>query len=50
MIRYPWNLDNAPLELRIKAKRLTNWKLYNETAGPQPYSIRYGEVTEPEME
>jgi DUF1680 family protein len=50
MTSYPWSLENAPIELRIKAKRLTNWKLYNETAGPLPYSIRWGEVTEPETE
>jgi DUF1680 family protein len=34
----PWNLENAPLEIRTKAKRIPEWTLYNETAGPLPYS------------
>ena len=35
---YPWTLDNAPIELVTKGKRIPEWKLYNETAGPLPYS------------
>jgi DUF1680 family protein len=50
MTSYPWNLENVPVELRTKAKRLINWKLYNETAGPLPYSIQWGWETEPELE
>lgn len=34
----PWNLENAPIEIRAKGKRIPEWKLYNETAGPIPYS------------
>lgn len=38
----PWNLENAPIEIKTKGKRIPEWKLYNETAGPLPYSmIRY---------
>jgi hypothetical protein len=38
----PWNIANAPIELRAKGKRIPEWQLYNETAGPLPYStIRY---------
>jgi hypothetical protein len=38
----PWNLTNAPIELKAKGKRIPEWQLYNETAGPLPYStIRY---------
>lgn len=38
----PWNLANAPLQLKTKGKRIPEWGLYNETAGPVPYSpIRY---------
>lgn len=35
---YPWNLANAPVELKAKAKRIPEWQLYNETTGPLPYS------------
>lgn len=36
---YPWNLDNAPVKIKIKAKRIPSWKLYNDMTGPIPYSI-----------
>lgn len=36
--RHPWNLENAPVELITKGKRIPEWQLYNETAGPLPYS------------
>ncbi len=35
---YPWNLENAPIVLRTKGKRIPEWQLYNETAGPLPHS------------
>ena len=39
---HPWNIVNAPVILSLKAKRIPEWQLYNETAGPLPYStIRY---------
>ncbi|MGN6533882.1 MAG: hypothetical protein ACTHK0_19230, partial [Ginsengibacter sp.] len=39
---YPWNINNAPIEIKAKAKRIPEWQLYNETSGPLPYSpIRY---------
>jgi DUF1680 family protein len=39
---YPWNIANAPIELKAKGKRIPEWQLYNETSGPLPYSpIRY---------
>lgn len=33
-----WNPENAPVELKVKAKAIPNWKLYNEMAGPLPFS------------
>lgn len=39
---YPWNLQNAPLILKVKAKRIPSWGLYNDMAGPIPYSNIYG--------
>lgn len=35
---YPWNLENAPIEIKARAKKIPQWKLYNDMAGPQPYS------------
>ncbi len=35
---YFWNLANAPIEIKARAKKIPNWKLYNQMAGPQPYS------------
>ena len=34
----PWTLDNAPLSIIVKGVRLPHWKLYNEMAGPIPWS------------
>lgn len=34
----PWNLAAAPIEIKVKGRQLPNWKLYNDMAGPQPYS------------
>src|SRR5690606_3124956 len=28
--RYPWNLENAPINISTKAKRIPSWQLYNE--------------------
>lgn len=38
---YPWNLDNAPVLIRTKARKIPSWQLYNEMAGPLPFSITY---------
>ncbi len=42
--KYPWNLDNAPIVLRTQAQPIASWGLYNEMAGPIPYSITYHKV------
>lgn len=47
---YPWNLQNAPVRIKTKAKRIPSWKLYNEMAGPIPYSITSSLETEEEEE
>lgn len=39
---FPWNATNAPVQIRTIARRVPNWTLYNESAGPLPYSIAYG--------
>lgn len=46
----PWNLANAPIEIKTKAKLIPEWKLYNETAGPLPYSTIEYLKKEPEIE
>ncbi|WP_461107598.1 beta-L-arabinofuranosidase domain-containing protein [Spirosoma koreense] len=50
LARYPWNLDNAPSEIRLKARRIPSWQLYNEMTGPIPYSITYGMVSDKDEE
>lgn len=34
----PWNLKNAPIEIKTKGKRIPFWKLYDNMAGPLPPS------------
>jgi hypothetical protein len=45
---YPWNLENAPVEIHTKGKRIPEWKIYNGSAGPLPYSVQYQAETLPE--
>ena len=40
---YPWNLENCPIEIKAKAKRIPHWTRYNDNAGPLPYSDVYWE-------
>ena len=47
---FPWNQENAPLSIKTKGKRLPSWKLYNESAGPVPYSKIYNMETASEEE
>ena len=36
--KYPWNIKNAPIEIKVAAKKINEWKIYNDTPGPIPYS------------
>jgi hypothetical protein len=38
---YPWNLQSAPVEIKVKGIRIPWWGLYNEMAGPIPFSTVY---------
>jgi len=38
---YPWTSAAAPVVIHAKARRLPDWTLYNESAGPTPYSPIY---------
>lgn len=35
---YPWSTADAPVSIKVKAKRIPEWQLYNQMAGPLPYS------------
>lgn len=39
---YPWNPESAPIEIKVKARRIPSWNLYNGMTGPIPYSVMYG--------
>lgn len=47
---FPWNLENCPVVIKTKALRMPSWQLYNEMAGPVPYSISYGAETAKDAE
>ncbi|MCX6216292.1 beta-L-arabinofuranosidase domain-containing protein [Spirosoma sp.] len=47
---FPWNPTNAPSEIRVKARRIPSWQLYNDMTGPIPYSLTNGLETEKEEE
>jgi DUF1680 family protein len=34
----PWNLADAPIEIRTKGKQIPEWQLYQNSAGPLPAS------------
>lgn len=38
---YPWNQENAPVEITTKGVSIPFWTLYNGSAGPLPYSEQY---------
>ena len=44
---YFWNLENAPVQIKLKARQIPQWKLYNEMAGPLPYSVSYSVTPQP---
>jgi DUF1680 family protein len=48
--KYPWNTENAPVEIKTKGKRMSQWQEYNGSAGPLPYSPQYQIDTAPEEE
>ena len=47
---FPWNVDNAPIEIKATGKRMREWQLYNGSAGPQPFSVQYQTEMMPEEE
>ena len=49
-VAYPWTTSDAPITIRMKARRIPSWKLYNDMTGPIPYTKGYGLETGPEEE
>ncbi len=47
---YPWNANDVPVYITTKARRIPSWQLYNEMAGPIPYSVTYQLETAKEEE
>ncbi|RYF97105.1 MAG: hypothetical protein EOO02_21205, partial [Chitinophagaceae bacterium] len=46
--RFPWNLENAPIRVKTKGRKIPSWKLYNGMTGPIPFSTTYQLEVEPE--
>jgi hypothetical protein len=47
---YPWTVSGSPVVLHARAKRLPDWQIYDESAGPQPYSPIYNQMIAPQEE
>ncbi|MCX6222846.1 MAG: glycoside hydrolase family 127 protein [Bacteroidia bacterium] len=47
---YPWNQENAPIEIKTKGVVIPFWTLYNGSAGPLPYSEQDQLKTDPPVE
>lgn len=47
---YPWSLENAPITIIAKARRLPGWNLYRGSVGPIPYFIQLNEELGEEVE
>ena len=35
--KYPWNIENAPLSIKVKARELLDWEAARGSAGPVPF-------------
>ena len=40
-VGYPWNVTNAPLQIKVRARHMKEWKAYEGMTGPLPYSNQY---------
>lgn len=48
--KYPWTIENAPIQIKTKARRLKNWTVVRSSAGPVAYSTQHGNDLEGEIE
>ncbi len=37
---FPWTPEDAPIEIKVPAKVLKDWQIYNGSSGPVPYSVQ----------
>lgn len=47
---YPWNVENAPIRIKTKARLLNNWTLVRGSAGPIAYYTQQGDDVSPNDE
>jgi DUF1680 family protein len=47
---FPWTVQNSPIQIITKGKRIPSWTVYNDMAGPVPYSLTYGQEAAKEAE
>ena len=47
---YPWNVENAPIVIRTKAKRLKGWTVVRGSAGPISFFTQQGNDMSDELE
>ena len=47
---YPWNVENAPITIKTKAKRLKNWMVVRGSVGPISYFTQQGNDMGDEVE
>ena len=47
---FPWTPEAAPIRITAKARRLPQWQLDNESAGPLPFSVQYGQRASDDVE
>jgi hypothetical protein len=40
---YPWTAGASPIVIKAKGRKIPSWELYNDMAGPIPYSVMYNE-------
>lgn len=37
---FPWTAEDAPVQIKVPAKVLKDWQIYQSSAGPLPYSVQ----------
>ena len=48
--KYPWNLENAPLALKVKARELKDWAEFRGSACEIPFYTQSGKDVGEEQE
>jgi DUF1680 family protein len=43
LANYPWTTASAPIVIKTTGRQIPSWKLYDDMAGPLPYSVIYNE-------